>query len=101
MSEKERPVKYKKKELDAVQLGDELLLCEKTGQQVHRLNGTAGAIWKLCDGQKGPGDMAGHLAREFRGASAKKIETDVLATLEELTKLGIIDSCDKEVSLTG
>jgi len=86
-------MRYKKKQLDAVELGDELLLCEKNGQRVHRLNKTSAAVWKLCDGQKGPGDIAANLAQEFGGASAKEIEADVLATLSEMTKLGILNGC--------
>ncbi len=86
-------MRYKRKQLDAVQVGEELLLCEKSGEQVHRLNGTAAAIWKLCDGEKGASEIAANLAREFGGASAKEIEADVLATLSEMTKLGIVNCC--------
>jgi len=40
-------MRYKRKQLDAVELGDELLLCGENGERVHRLNKTSAAIWKL------------------------------------------------------
>lgn len=87
-------MRYKRKELDAVELGDELLLCEETGQQVHRLNRTAAEIWKLCDGERAVSEIAAHLARNFRGASAKQMEGDVRAALQEMTRSGILCSCE-------
>lgn len=84
-------MKYKKKQLDAVELGDELLLCEKGSARVHRLNSTAAAIWKLCDGQEDTSEIAKNVAREFRGPSATEIEADVGETLSKMTKLGILD----------
>ena len=86
-------MRYKRKELDAVQVGQGLLLCEEGRQRVHRLNKTSAAVWKLCDGEKGASEIAANLAREFGGASAKEIEADVLATLSEMTKLGIVNGC--------
>ncbi len=85
-------MRYKRKQLDAVELGDELLLCGENGERVHRLNKTSAAIWKLCDGERGLSDIAASLAREFRGASLKEIEADVLAALLEMTGLGILSS---------
>ncbi len=86
-------MKYRKRELDTVELGEELLVCGEDSQQVHRLNNTAAAIWKLCDGERGLKDIAASLAREFRGASAKEIEADVRAALLEMRRLGILSSC--------
>ncbi|MDP2895261.1 MAG: PqqD family protein [bacterium] len=82
---------YRKKDLDAVELGEELLLCEKTSQKLHRLNSTAAAIWKLCDGQKDMSEIAKNVAREFPGPSASEIEADVRETLSKMKRLGIVD----------
>jgi len=86
-------MKYKKKELDAVELGNGLILCEKSGRRLHRLNNTAAEIWKVCDGERDVSDIAAHLAREFSGAPEEKLESDVQSALVEMRRLGILDSC--------
>ena len=93
MTEKRKSARmtYRKKDLDAVELGEELLLCEKTSQKIHRLNSTAAAIWKLCDGQSSLSAIAEGIAREFDGASSRDVESDVRETLSKMTELGVVE----------
>jgi len=84
-------MKYKKKELDTVELGEELLVCAEDGQRMHRLNSTAAAIWRLCNGQRHASEIAAHLARDFRGRSEKEIKGDVCAALQEMKEMGIVE----------
>jgi hypothetical protein len=85
-------MKYKKRELDAVELGGKLLVRGKGSQQVHLLNSTAAAIWKFCDGKNDVSDTVAHLAREFPGCSEEEIERDVRAALSAMSELGIVRS---------
>ena len=85
-------MKYKKRQLEHVDLGEELVLCGVPGDQLHRLNRTASTVWKLCDGQRGVEEIALCLAREFEGMPIQEIEDDVRVTLQEMKTAGIIDT---------
>ena len=86
-------MKYKRKDLEEVALGEELVVLGATGQRLHRLNSTASAIWKLCDGERDVGMIAACLAQEFGGAPAEKVRTEVQAALLDMVRMGILDSC--------
>lgn len=86
-------MRYRRKDLEEVELGEELILLEATGQRLHRLNSTASAIWKLCDGKTDVRMIAASLAQEFNGAPAEKVQTEVQAALLDMVRMGILDSC--------
>jgi hypothetical protein len=86
-------VRYRRKDLEEVELGEELILLEATGQRLHRLNSTASAVWRLCDGKRDVSMIAASLAQEFNGASGKEVQTEVQAALLDMVRMGILDSC--------
>lgn len=62
------------------QVGIETLLSAPDGAAIHALNATAGAIWRLCDGQHTPADIAAYLAAQFTTLP----EIDVLADVRRI-----------------
>ena len=71
-------------------LGDELLAYDRELGQVHVLNRTAREIYSLCDGTRTAEEMAGVIARQY-DVDAETSLRDLLATLERLVQLGLID----------
>jgi hypothetical protein len=71
-------------------LGDEVLLFAEGRQVVHALNASAWAVWDLCDGSRTIRDMAGELG-QLVGRDPSALETEIVRTVEELGRLGLVD----------
>ncbi len=84
-------MKPRRKQLEQVELGDELIVVDSGGQRVHKLNSTACAIWRLCDGEKDFGGIVACLAKEFSGASAQTLRTEVEEALIQMRRVGILE----------
>jgi PqqD family protein of HPr-rel-A system len=72
------------------ELDDELVLYDGASQQVHVLNHSAAAIWRLCDGTRTPAAIARDVARHY-GVSVRLVRQDVYALLERFAQSGIVD----------
>jgi hypothetical protein len=75
-------------------LGDEVLLFAEGRQVVHALNASAWAVWDLCDGSRTIRDMAGDIA-QLVGRDAAVLEPEIVRTVEELGRLGLVDDQTK------
>jgi len=58
-------------------LGEELLLYQADGEDVHVLNATGRAVWRLCDGQRSLEEIAAALPLHFAQAGGRDIVADV------------------------
>jgi hypothetical protein len=71
-------------------LGDEVLLYDAGRENVHILNTTAQAIWKLCDGRHTVGQICEKIIREYPYMSSSEITDDVTGILAELYAKNLI-----------
>ncbi|RLT42670.1 MAG: PqqD family protein [Chloroflexi bacterium] len=67
-------------------LGDELLLYSAGGQDVHVLNATGRAVWRLCDGQRSPQEIAAQLQTQFSQTDERNVMADVQRMIADLTE---------------
>lgn len=81
-----KPMKKKETTSEKVEL---TLVYDRGTRQHHILNDTAGRIWELSDGSHTIDDMVKQMSGEFR-ASEDTLRKDVMRTVEDLSKLGII-----------
>ena len=70
-------------------LEEEFLFYDRKGDQVHVLNGTAREIFLLCDGKRGPEEIAATMVERFE-VDRDRALTDVNDTLDQLIKLGLL-----------
>lgn len=89
LSTERRPTQLADDALIARDLGDEYLFYDTSGDRVHVLNGTARAIYILCDGQRSETELAGRFAEMYR-IDLTTAERDIKETLERLVELGLI-----------
>jgi len=75
-------------------LGDEVLLFADGRQVVHALNTSAWAVWDLCDGSRTVREIARELG-ELVGRDPESLEPEVVRTVEELGKLGLLEDKEK------
>ncbi len=81
-----KPMKKKETTSEKVEL---TLVYDRRTNQHHILNDTAGRIWELSDGSHTVDDIVREMSGEFR-ASEDALRKDVMRTVEDLSKLGII-----------
>ncbi len=65
-------------------LGDELCVYDWSARQVHALNPTAARVWRMCDGQTSPEQMAATLEAELGIPNAEGLVELTLAQLEQV-----------------
>lgn len=70
-------------------VGDELMFYERNEDRIHILNGTARAIFQLCDGRRSLEEIAGELVVRF-DVDRDSARRDVRDTVERLRDLGIL-----------
>jgi hypothetical protein len=71
-------------------LGDEYLFYDPDADRVHILNGTARAIYLLCDGERGLDEIALSIAERYEVDRDTAIR-DCAETIERLKELGLVD----------
>jgi coenzyme PQQ biosynthesis protein PqqD len=71
------------------EMDEEVLLYRPTTHQAIHLNGTAAAIWKLCDGTRTVKDLVDCLAAEFPDAKSS-IAHDVQEAIDQLLRDGAL-----------
>jgi hypothetical protein len=72
-------------------LGDELVVYDTRNHTMHRLNASAAAVWRLCDGVRTPAEIAADL-----GASDLD-EAAVRGTIEDLESVSLLEPNDDAV----
>jgi coenzyme PQQ synthesis protein D (PqqD) len=71
------------------ELPDEVLVYDLESHKAHCLNSTAAAVWRHCDGETNPADIAFRLAREV----GEPIDEDVVwLALEDLGRLQLLEA---------
>lgn len=71
-------------------LGDEAVLHDTTGEQIHVLNHTSRFIWNRCDGETTVGELVKVLLGEYQGVDEATLRQDVLDTLDSFRRLGLL-----------
>lgn len=69
---------------------NELMLFDPVTSKFYVLNSTMAFVWRRCDGNQSPPQIATALEEEFSGVSAAAAESDVQAAIDELQSLGLI-----------
>ena len=70
------------------EIGDDLLVYDETRDTAHRLNRTAAAVWRACDGKRTPAE----LVEVLRIAIGDIADEDlVLVTLDDLRGNGLVE----------
>jgi len=69
-------------------LPDEVLVYDKVRDQAHCLNETAALVWRACDGQLAPEEIARKLTRQLGAAVSEEL---VLLALAELEKIHLLE----------
>jgi hypothetical protein len=67
----------------------EVVIFDRAGGYVHRLNATASRIWNDCDGRKTASDMASGLAASV-GVQPAELLDDVNEALASFERLGLL-----------
>ena len=67
-------------------LGEELLLYQANGKQVHVLNATGRAVWRLCDGQHGMDQIVEQIRASFAGSDERDVAQDVAQLIAALSE---------------
>jgi len=69
-------------------LPDEVLVYDKLSDKAHCLNQTAALVWRACNGQRTPAEIARKLTSEL---DASVSEDTVLLALEQLEKINLLE----------
>jgi hypothetical protein len=70
-------------------LGDEYVILDRAGDRFYQLNGTARAIYFLCDGSRTVDDIARALAESYE-VTLEVSRHDTAKTIEELQRAGVL-----------
>ena len=89
LSTEHRPTQLTDATLIGRDLGDEYLFYDTSGDRVHVLNGTARAIYVLCDGERNETEVAAEFAKMYR-IDEETAQRDIQQTLKQLIDLGLI-----------
>ena len=73
-------------------LDDDWVVYDPSGQQLHVLNRAAAVVWICCTGDLSVDDIVDTMQQAFDGnVELDRVERDVLATIEEFTKKGLLE----------
>lgn len=79
----------RRRDLVSRTIDGEVVILDRDGGQVHRLNATASCIWLECDGASTREEIAARVASRFEGVPAHLLD-EVTATIDELARLGLL-----------
>ena len=71
------------------EMDEEVLLYRPSTHQAIHLNGTAAAIWKLCDGSRSAKDLVDCLSAEFPNAKSE-IARQIQEAIDQLLRDGAL-----------
>ena len=74
------------------QIGDEIVIIRDNGLSTHVLNKTAGHIWEMCDGTCDVNAITESMCERF-DVPASQANTDVIATINQLSEKGLLNPC--------
>lgn len=72
-------------------VGEEVVILDRTANQVHQLNATAGFIWRRCDGHHTPAGIADAVVAAFE-IDAETARDAVLTALHQFRQLGLLST---------
>jgi len=75
--------------LTTIERGDSLFVHDGENGRTHELNATAAAVYKACDGQADPAELATRLTGSPSGADGEDL---VLSALSQLGRAGLLES---------
>jgi hypothetical protein len=78
------------RDLPTQHLGDEAMVRDPDNGQVHFLNPTAALIWQCCDGKTTFAECAGRLRAAYAIPPEVNLAEDILATLGEFRRKGLL-----------
>jgi len=87
----------RRSDLHARLVDGEVVVLDRKTDLVHQLNATASFIWERCDGRATPQDIAVQLVEAFE-VDAHTAAASVASTLEQLARLGLLESPDTRAS---
>ena len=70
--------------------GDAVVLVDLAGNELCALNGTARAIWELCDSQTDPSEMVEAICA-LHGEDRERVAREVTSVLEALAGAGALE----------
>ena len=71
-------------------IDDEIVLYDKSTNEIHNLNMTAAVLWNLCDGEADLNEIV-HFALEHFQGDGSAIEEEVIQALDRMKSLGLIN----------
>ncbi len=83
--------KTRRADLKPFMVDGELVIYDRASGLVHQLNATASHIWTACDGGQAVEEIAASVAASFAGSPLETVLTDVIRTLAELERLGLVE----------
>jgi len=66
------------------EIGDELIVYDVPGQQMHKLSPAASIVWRHCDGDTSVGDLASIAQQQLGGVRNEQLVWSCLAQLKKL-----------------
>lgn len=87
----------RRSDLQARLVDGEVVVLDRKADMVHQLNATASFIWQRCDGRASRHDIAAQLVDAFE-VDADTAAASVASTLEELARLGLLESSGTRTS---
>jgi hypothetical protein len=76
--------------LEWVELDGEIVVYDAAHEQLHRLNATAAAVWRACDGATRVDEVAREVSEEYAGAD-DRIQHDVRTVVRELLGAALLE----------
>lgn len=80
-----------RQDLTVVELDGEAVIYDEHSGNIHHLNGSATAVFLLCDGQATTKRLAQDIAEIFR-IQAEDVERDVRALLRDFREAGLLEA---------
>ncbi len=91
MTEDIGPIYERTEGFESNELPDGYVIYDETRETVHFLNITAAALLELCDGSRGPAEMAEVLRDAFDLPASPRAEVE--ACLDSLLAKGLVRAC--------
>ncbi len=77
-------------------VGDDLMVMDTNGDRVHVLNPTMAAIWKLCDGQRSPEQIAEGLSDALDCSGVPDLVAVTRDALRSLAELELVRPAQRD-----
>lgn len=71
-------------------IDEEIVIYDPQTHHIHHLNPMATIIWELCDASQSPQEITREIVDALK-ADSSKVEKDVLETLDQFHKKGLLE----------